>query len=319
MADQKIRSDVHLTHDGKLVSKSSGAPLPVGDVRAKFAAITSRQPRDDAGQRAFLASKRRMVATHPKLDAPARMAAEAVFKTLARPAAIDDEVKAPVPGGVGYGFFYNAQFKTAFQTGTAIAVDIVCPTQPGGNVTTYLYLTTMNRAAKGIEAFVSYQGQNDTRFKVFDWARPDQWQTNIPFANMQDYLVQQSYQGVAHQVLGLQNHTYETASGQWRNLAWLFNHRTNTYDLIYDFAYPATLAVQQTGWTGSWCPIVETFQDSYQGTSQLGFMNAYLQARDASGAWSDWQLLSTSQCDMRNDGKGFNVALLDPNFSFVVN
>ena len=58
--------------------------------------------------------------------------------------------------------FYTSAFRSAFARGTSLYYEIVCPTQPGGNVNTWLYLTGMNRAQRGVEAFVSYQGQKTT-------------------------------------------------------------------------------------------------------------------------------------------------------------
>jgi hypothetical protein len=46
---------------------------------------------------------------------------------------------------------------------------------PGGNVNTWLYLTATNRSGLGVEALVSYDGQNTPHFRVYDWARTDPW------------------------------------------------------------------------------------------------------------------------------------------------
>src|SRR5262245_17243129 len=61
--------------------------------------------------------------------------------------------------------FYTSAFRTAFARGTSLYYEIVCPTQPGGNVNNWLYLTATNRAQKGVEAFVAYRGQNDTALR----------------------------------------------------------------------------------------------------------------------------------------------------------
>lgn len=118
--------------------------------------------------------------THPALDIASRdaavkglvdlfgTAAQASLNQLTQQGVL--KTTPPVPGGVGYGFFYtDPGFKTAWGHGTSLAFDIVCPTPPGGNVNTWLYLTATNRSGKGVEAFISYNGQNDTHFKVFDW------------------------------------------------------------------------------------------------------------------------------------------------------
>jgi hypothetical protein len=123
---------------------------------------------------------------HPGLTQRERAEGEAmlalVFGTKAK------KKTPPVPGGVGYGMFYKGAFRRAFARGTSFSYEIVCPNPPGGNIDTSLYVTATNRAHKGVEAFVAYQGQDDTRFKVFDWARPRRrsrhWQVDIAFANL---------------------------------------------------------------------------------------------------------------------------------------
>jgi hypothetical protein len=224
----------------------------------------------------------------------------------------------PVPGGVGYGMFYTAAFRTAFSRGTSLYYEIACPTPPGGNVNTWLYLTSTNRAQKGVEAFVSYQGQSDTRFKVFDWARPDQWQTNIPFSQLGPYLRNQISHGLPFQILPVWNSTYEIAAGRWRNEVLLYNRAAARWDLIYRFDYNSTPAEQIAGWVGSWGPIVETFQPTYSGTNLMGSLHTMLIARNAAGDWGSWGVLTAAQSTIRNDGLGFVPAFLDPNYSFVV-
>jgi hypothetical protein len=224
----------------------------------------------------------------------------------------------PVPGGVGYGMFYTSAFRAAFARGTSFYYEIVCQTQPGGNVNTWLYLTATNRASKGVEAFVSYRGQNDTRFKVFDWARSDQWQTNIAFASLGAYLRNAVAHGTSYQVLLVWNSSFEIGTNRWRNEVLLHNRSANRWDLVYRYDYNATSAEQRSGWVGSWGPIVETFQNSYQNTRRLGFLSTMLIARNAAGQWGNWSLLAASQSTIRNDGQGFSTVFLDPNHSFTV-
>src|SRR5260370_28957676 len=104
----------------------------------------------------------------------------------------------PRPGGVGEGFFYTPDFKTSCGLGTSISGDFVCSVPPGGNVNTWLYLTATNRPGLGVEAFVSYDGQDTPHFRVFDWARTDSWQTDIPFMALENYLTTISARGVPY-------------------------------------------------------------------------------------------------------------------------
>ena len=300
---------------------AAAAPVSgqVGDMRQEFEAITHSTPRNHAAEQAFLASKAHIIRTHPTLAPAARAAALASIAGLptldARPH------QQPIPGGVGYGLFYEAGFKSNYATGTAIAWDIICPTPPGGNVNTFLYLTATNRTAKGVEAFVSYDGQNQTFFKVFDWARNPAapWQTNIPFANLGNYVRTDSTHGNTYDVLPVLNVTQQGSPNQWWNQVYLWNHVANHYDLIYQFEYTATLADQQNNWVGSWAPIVETFQNPYMNTSPMGTINTQLISKNAGNQWGAWGLLASSDSYIRTDNVGFHLLFLDPNYTFAVN
>jgi hypothetical protein len=298
----------------------------IADRRAQFQRFTRSAAGEPGSERVFLASKLEMLRSHPTFSPAERLEAEAaIARTLGintvdvvRAIATRKRKTPPVPGGVGYGMFYTSGFRTAFARGTSFYYEIVCPHQPGGNVNTWLYLTATNRAQKGVEAFVSYQGQNDTRFKVFDWARSDQWQTNIPFANLTSYLRSTVAHGWGLQVLLVWNSSFEIGVNRWRNEVLLHNRVTNGWDLVYRYDYTSTTAEQTSGWPGSWGPIVETFQNSYQNTRWLGFLNTMLIARNAAGQWGNWGVLTASQSTIRNDNLGFSPLFLDPNYSFVV-
>lgn len=289
------------------------------DERETFASA-STQSRDESAELAFQASKVHIARTHPALSLDEREAAlSQLGERLGAPALkLREQKDAPVPGGVGYGIFYNTPFKTGFATGTSLYWDVVCPTMPGGNVNTWLYLTATNRAAKGVEAFVSYYAQGAPRFKVFDWARTDHWQIDISWSNLGNYLMTQSAHGQNYQTLGVWNSTWQISSSQWRNQALLWNRVAQRFDLIYQYDYAASLADQTSGWIGSWGPIVETFQSSYSGTNRFGGLNTMLITANSSGAWGSWQLLSSAQSYIRTDNVGFSQVFLDPNYAFVV-
>jgi hypothetical protein len=176
----------------------------------------------------------------------------------------------------------------------------------------------MNRAGRGIEAFVSYYAQNQPTFKVFDWARTDHWQVECPWSSLGSYLDTTSAHGQAYQTLGVWNSTFQLSAGQWRNEAWLWNRAASRWDLIYRYDYAGTQAEQTGGFTGSWAPIVETFQDSYQNTNPFGALNTMLISRGSSGQWGSWQLLAAANSYIRTDNKGFSLSFLDPNNAFVV-
>lgn len=299
----------------------------IEDRQSRFRSLTRAARAERGSERAFLASKLTMLRTHPGLDETVRLDGEAMLARTFGARNVDDIIKRlgltpkrtiPTPGGVGYGMFYTDGFRTLFARGTSFFYEIVCPTPPGGNINTWLYLTATNRASKGVEAFVSYQGQNDTRFKVFDWARSDQWQTNIPLTNLSAYLRSVIAHGFAVQVLPVWNSTFEIGQNRWRNEVLLHNRVANRWELVYRFDYASTTAEQTTGWVGSWGPIVETFQDNYQQTNLLGFLNTMLIHRNSGGQWLSWAVLTAAQSTIRNDGQGFSPQFLDPNYSFVV-
>lgn len=306
----------------------SGRPTSseVADTQDEFAKISKAIPRDKKAEDAFFASKVHLLLTHPTLEPPERELALTDLRERLGEAydyARTRADTAPTPGGTGYGAYYYDAFKRAFATGTSLYFDVVCPAKPGGNVTDYLYLTAMNRAAKGVEAFISYQAQTDFHFKVFDWSRAippfDPWVRDIPFANLGNYLNTTVAHGVSYPTMGVLNSTVEIAVNKWRNETWLWNRVAQRWDLIYSNDYASDHAGQVDGFNGSWGPIVETFQTLYMNTNRLGFLNIGLNARGGDGTWGSWTFLGPSPSSyIRTDNVGFRPLFLDPNYSYVV-
>jgi hypothetical protein len=292
-------------------------PSELYDESATFARLTADAPRDEVSEAAFLASRAHLIRTDPHFDRPGRASA---YAELAHRAGHELVAKAefggtaPVPGGVGRGFFYTTAFKSGFAQGTSSYFEIVCPDRPAGNVDNYLYLTGMNRAGRGIEAFVSYHAQDEPRFKVFDWSRAESehWQTDTPFSSLGSYLGQTSAHGRNYQTLGIWNSTYRISATDWRNEALLWNRAAGRWDLVYRHDYAGTQVEQTGGWVGSWGPIVETFQTSYYCTNPMGALNTMLISRDSNAAWGTWQLLSAADSTIRNDNLGFFDVFIDP-------
>jgi hypothetical protein len=289
------------------------------DHQSGFAAISAKTPVDEAFRIAFLRNKLFIAHTHPGLDITAREeAVAALVDRLGREAA-RDMITQPRPGGVGEGFFYTPDFKTSWGLGTSISADFGCPVPPGGNVNTWLYLTATNRSGLGVEAFVSYDGQDTPHFRVFDWARTDSWQTDIPFTALENYLTTVSAHGVLYPVLPVWNSTWAIGANQYRNQALLYNHARGGWDLVYQYDYTATDAQQKTGWIGSWGPIIETFQPLYFQTNPMGALSAQLIGSDNKGVWGNWAPLSPPNSNVRTDNVGLNLVFIDPNYAFVVN
>jgi hypothetical protein len=290
----------------------------IKDQQSKFEALTARTPVDQDFRDAFLRNKLLIAHTHPDVDLASR---DRSVETLSAALGVKSPtlLTQPVPGGVGYGFFYTAPFKAGWGHGTSFAYDIVCPSVPGGNVNTWLYLTATNRSGKGVEAFVAYNGQGVPHFRVFDWARNDHWQTDCPFTALGNYLTTASAHGHPYQVLPVWNSTWLLSGSTYRNQVLLYNHVRGGWDLIYQFDYAATDAEQKNVWVGSWGPIVETFQPAYNQTNQLGVLATMLISADVNGQWGSWGLLSASNSALRIDNVGFRPVFVDPNYAFTVN
>jgi hypothetical protein len=319
-----------------MASDTRPGPLPptnrphkaTEDVQAHFAALTAKMPVDTAFRAAFMQSKLQVAHTNPAIDVAFRdravksltdqLGADAQDAFNQLTAAGAQKLTQPVPGGVGYGVFYTPAFKAAWGHGTSLAFDIVCPTPPGGNVNTFLYLTATNRSGLGVEAFISYNGQNDTHFRVFDWARTDHWQTDIPLSGLANYLKTESAHGHPYQVLPVWNSTWLLQGSTYRNQVLLYNHMRSGWDLVYQYDYTATDTQQKTGWVGSWAPIVETFQTLYSHTNQMGALTTQLISADNNGKWGSWALLAATNSTIRTDNVGFHLVFLDPNYAFTV-
>jgi hypothetical protein len=291
------------------------------DRQAAFAEMTAKTPVDEALRSAFVRHKLLTAHTHPGIEIAGRdLAVQQLAERLGMKAEkVEEMLTQPTPGGVGQGFFYSAAYKINWGHGTSFSCDFVCPSPPGGNVNTYLYLTATNRSGLGVEALVSYNGQGTPQFLVYDWARSDHWQTDIAFTSLGNYLTTASAHGNSYPVLPIWNSTFLIGTNQYRNQALLYNHVRGGWDLIYQYDYSATDTQQKTGWVGSWGPIVETFQSAYLHTNQMGALTTQLISADNNGHWGSWALLAASNSYTRNDNVGFHVVFLDPNYAFTVN
>lgn len=237
---------------------------------------------------------------------------------------VDSESNTPIPGGVGYGAYFTSDFQSDFTTGTTLFYNIICPSKAGGDVDDHLYLTSTNRAAKGVEAFISYYKQDNPYFKVYDWARSstDRWQVSMTYDDLADYLTTKTISGVNRQCVTVQNRTAQSSSTEWKNIVSLKNYKTNSYDQVYTYTYKATLSDQRDSHYGSWGPIVETFQDSYnKDTNIIGFYNINLMSKTtaySNNTWQEWELLTDEVSYIRNDKLGFSTVFLSPNYTFGV-
>jgi hypothetical protein len=308
------------THKGPVPPTNPPNKGGTKDQRKHFTDLTAETPVDTRLRTAFIKSKLRLAYTHPASKVAGREAAVKNIVDLLGSNVIMASVEdMPVPGGVGYGVFFTPVFQSAWGQGTSLKWDIACPTPPGGNVNTFLYLTSTNRSGLGVEALISYNGQNDTHFMVFDWSRTNaNWQTNVPLSGLTPYLTTENANGNPYQILSVWNTTSYLGASEYWNEVRLYNYERGGWDIVYDYDYTATDAQQKNSYVGSWGPIVETFQSVYNQTSPMGALNIELASADNEGAWGDWAPITPPNTYIRNDNVGFQLVFLDPNYSFTV-
>jgi len=281
--------------------------FPRGDAREMFASISAATPLPRAAVDSFVTSKLRALRTHPLPSAERERLTEGFITRMQIAPSVLDSL--PGGGGVGYGMFYDPNFRTAFQTGTGIAWGIVFSVPPGGNVLNWLYLTAMNRASLGAEAFIAYNGQNDISFNVFDWAIPG-WKVHVPIAQIGNYVGSVTANGMQFPTVQVATLTYQ-ANGLWVNQVRVLNHSTNIADVAYENQYPASFPQQVGSFTGSWAPIIETFQARYSDTNPMGCNNAKFATMGPDGTWP-WSQLTPANVVPRSDENGFAALFVDP-------
>lgn len=285
------------------------------DMRDWAAQVTAGTAIDSVARATFRQKKVQTALSH---KASGRSAQSAALQVAQRTGT--DLSGLPVPGGVGYGVFFHDRYKTGWGTGTSIMFDLLCPEQPGGNVDTFLYLTSTNRSALGVEAFVLYHGQTLSRFMVFDWAlaNTNPWVIDIPLALLEAYLFPRANTASAQRTLSIMNSTYQLGEGVYRNEVLLFNHLQRAWDRFYLYDYAAQEWEQKSGWIGSWGPIIETFQNGYAGTNPMGARRTLLAEAGRDGKWTPWSLLRPANSYVRHDPEpAMKLRYVAPNFAFV--
>ena len=229
----------------------------------------------------------------------------------------------PAPGGVGGGAYYSDSFFHNFTTGTRLSYDIICPTKAGGDVSNYLYLTGMNRAAKGVEAFISYYAQSKLCFKIWDWSvTGDKLVVTMSHSQLLDFLGSKSINGATRQIITVQNATIQVSSTQWQNIVWLTNYSEDVIYQVYSHTYTATLSDQYDSYYGKWAAIVETFQNYYyQDLNVLGFNLVYVRTKSSpysSSTWGSWVLLTNSVSWFNGCYQGLSLVFNSPNYTFGI-
>jgi hypothetical protein len=196
---------------------------------------------------------------------------------------------------------------------------MICPMSldSSGFVRRGLCLIAGNRAGKGLLTSVSYDAITQPQFNLDDWARPGPARLSIPLSNLGSYLETLSYNNWWYQVLTVANITFELSPGQWRNEAWLYLPDWVSWDLIYRYDYAATLAEQTGGYIGSWWGPTVMDIDGRAFHNRVGALGALMSSRDSSGVWDTGQLLSASDCSIKDVGD-LTLEFIDPMYAFAV-
>jgi hypothetical protein len=233
-----------------------------------------------------------------------------------------------VPGGVGYGYYFNDP-SLRWTNSTILDYYIIAPTTMGGDLDYYLYLTSTCRAQLGTEALVGYFGQSSAAFWIFDWSlSSNKWQAGFELPETHpEYLTRRADEfGNVRQMCHIRNGTFLKgfSEGQysWENRIWLFNFQRKDWDLLYSHGYDtpsldSNLFVSAAA-HGYWGPIVEVFLNggTYDNLNPAGFDLARLfQDSSSTNSSSEWLSNANSyslQC------WPFEVLTETPNRGFVV-
>lgn len=221
----------------------------------------------------------------------------------------------PIPGGVGYGAFYR-DGKLQFNDSSVLHYSIVTIRDVGDDSNKWLYLTSTNRSPKGVEAYVSYRGNDEPTFTIFDWSKAGdaRWVLSRPYGMLGDYLTQRSAGGNEYDTIYVANSTRRVAGTTWRNEVMLYNKNTMAFDLIYsnDYDLPPSNLHKYLNWG----PIVETFAPFPYTTNVVGFFDAQLLQDGAAPC-----LLTDEFTWLRKDHAhhpGFDIVFNQPNYTFLV-
>lgn len=218
----------------------------------------------------------------------------------------------PVPGGVGYGAYYRSG-QMRFTDSSVLYYKIVTIPEVGNVKNKWLYLTSTNRAPKGVEAYIAYRQQDTPMFNVFDWSKtgPDRFALSRPYDWLSDYLILHEEDTLEYQTIYVANSTRRISDTHWTNEVMLYNPNTDNYDLVYSHDYDmATIDEKKYLW---WGPIVETFPPFPFTINNLGFFDAQL-LQDGSPP----VMLTNAVTELKTDHAGAHVVFARPNYSFIV-
>jgi hypothetical protein len=300
----------------KLVFKpDTGEYILVNDVREKWKHGAEDFRTTKAERQAFYQQRIQLIETSQGRDELRQELLanlnESVKDEEAGPDDLDDFQ--PVPGGVGYGAYYRSG-QLRFTDSSVLYYKIVTIPEVGNVNNNWLYLTSTNRAPKGVEAYVAYRQQDTPMFKVFDWSKTgqDRFALSRPYDWLDDYLIPHEEEGdLEFQTLYVANSTRRTSDTHWINEVMLYNPNTDKYDLVYSHAYDlATIDEKKYLW---WGPIVETFPPFPFTINSLGFFDAQLLQDESPPV-----MLTNDVTELKTDHAGVQVVFARANYSFIV-
>jgi len=199
-----------------------------------------------------------------------------------------------------------------FTDSTAIHYYILAPRVLGGTSSDVLFLTSSNRASKGCEALVSYEGGREAVFRIWDWATPpdaddERWVFCLGHKDWGDYELDYPLVGISHKALYVENTTRKLVEGWWANEVSLLNKVTDSLDMVWRFEFP---------WSPSgnkhfdWGPFIETSAADYGETNYVGFAETRMVQDNAT-----WPLTKLNS-QITDDCSSFQILYLEPNSTF---
>ncbi len=290
----------------------TGKYVPVNDRREEWKQDAKECPTTKDERQNFYQQRIQLIESSEGRDELRYQLLENLNQSVKAEDAEPGDLPEPVPGGVGYGAYYKPGM-LRFAESSTLQYKIIAVEQVGNDLNQWLYLTSTNRAPRGVEAYVAYRRQDPPLFKVFDWSKSgaDRFALSRPYDKLADYLMIHTEDEVDYRILEVKNTTRRIGENRWTNEVMVFNSSTNNYDLVYSHEYDLP-ASEQTKFLW-WGPIVETFHPFPFPTNKLGFFDAQL-VQDEAGP----VLLTPAVTDLKGNHGPPTINFERKHFSFVV-
>jgi hypothetical protein len=218
--------------------------------------------------------------------------------------------------------FWPIDGKLLFKRSTAIRYVIIFPEAVDQDFTSYLYLTSSNRSAKGTESHIAFVRGDLPAFFIYDWSIPgdgtQQLVRQVPISQMGKYVFPTSDPSFQLQGILVINQTRLVENTTWINCVHLGvfeNGRLDHFDTVYSNTYKlASNADQQPNYQtgGFWGPQVECFQNFTQQINTVGFSGCWF-VQDGNAI-----LLDESNTAPHDDNFGLKLQFQTPWRDFLV-